>query len=484
MTSSLSLKAHFLIEAQTCLGRALETEQRLQLIASSPWKVCSPRSVFPGAAAQSTSPRVAASIGAFLSQILKSQYSSDLAHKQARFKSQTASSSRSYQGSSKIIKAPQLTSRYLSSLLGCSDLLTSVTCNSNAPSILHDLALPIPHPLVKLAGRTAEHLAAWKKITSDQWVLQAVSGYRLEFTSEPQQSHRPVTVQSGHKAAVISEEIGKMLEKGAILEVKGTMTDGFFSSLFLVPKKEGQMRTVLNLKPLNRFIYHMHFKMEGMHIARDLLQRGDWMMRIDIKDAYFAIPIHPHHQKFLRFQWKGKCFQFTCLPFGLVSAPRVFTKILRTVVGFLRNRGMRCVVYIDDLLLLHQDKEKLRGFSATVLVLLKSLGYLINYPKSVLEPTQNLVFLGFTINSVEKELSLPAEKLEKIVMEAKTMLKCRTVSARSLAQLIGRMTAAILAVHPAPLHYRGLQHLKHLALRRKVTRMLRKQNYTSIPWKC
>ena len=94
-------------------------------------------------------------------------------------------------------------------------------------------------------------------------------------------------------------------------------------------------------------------------------------------------------------------------------------------------------------------------------------GIFINYPKSLLEPTQNLVFLGFTINSVEKELSLPAEKLEKIVVEAKTMLKCHTVSARSLAQLIGRMTAAILAVHPAPLQYQGLQHLEHLALRRK-----------------
>ena len=153
------------------------------------------------------------------------------------------------------------------------------------------------------------------------------------------------------------------------------------------------------------------------------------MTRIDIKDAYFAIPIHPQHQKFLRFQWKGKCFQFTCLPFGLVSAPRVFTKLLRPVVGFLRSKGMHCVVYIDNLLLMHLDKEKLREFSATVLVLLKSLGFLINYPKSVLEPTQTLVFLGFTINSVEKELSLPAEKLEKIVAEARTMLKGHTVSA-------------------------------------------------------
>ena len=108
----------------------------------------------------------------------------------------------------------------------------------------------------------------------------------LKFTSQPQQSHRPVTVQSGHKAAVISDEIGKMVEKGAIQEVKGTMTDALFSRLFLVPKKEGQMWPVLNLKPLNKFIYHRHFKMEGMHIVKDLLQRGDWMMRIDIKNGF------------------------------------------------------------------------------------------------------------------------------------------------------------------------------------------------------
>ena len=96
--------------------------------------MCSPRSVFPGAAAQSTSPRVAANIGAFLSQILRSQYSSALPHKQARFKSQTAGSSRSYQGNSKISKTTQLTSRYLSSLLGRFDLQTSVTRTSNTPS--------------------------------------------------------------------------------------------------------------------------------------------------------------------------------------------------------------------------------------------------------------------------------------------------------------------------------------------------------------
>ena len=99
----------------------------------------------------------------------------------------------------------------------------------------------------------------------------------------------------------------------------------------MVPKKEGQMWPVLNLKPLNKFIYHRHFKKEGMHIVRDLLQRGDWMTIIDIKNAYFVIPIHPQYQKFLRFQWIGKCFQFMCLPFGV--CPKGLHKDLEATSG-------------------------------------------------------------------------------------------------------------------------------------------------------
>ena len=73
-----------------------------------------------------------------------------------------------------------------------------------------------------------------------------------------------------------------------------------------MPKKEGQHRPVVNLRPLNRFVKAEYFKMEGMHNVRDLLQEGDWMTRLDLKDAYFAIPVHKHHQKYLQFRWRNK----------------------------------------------------------------------------------------------------------------------------------------------------------------------------------
>ena len=80
-----------------------------------------------------------------------------------------------------------------------------------------------------------------------------------------------------------------MLEKQAIEETT-PRGRGFISSIFLVPKKDSCQRPVINLKSLNRFVHTEHFKMEGIHILRDLLRAGDWMAKVDLNDAYFMLP--------------------------------------------------------------------------------------------------------------------------------------------------------------------------------------------------
>ena len=83
------------------------------------------------------------------------------------------------------------------------------------------------------------------------------------------------------------------------------------------------------------------------------------MARMDLKDAYFSVLIAEQHQKLLRFCWEQRSYQFTCLPFGLSTAARVFTKVLKPVMTFLREKNVRCKIYLDDLLLLNQAKEAL-----------------------------------------------------------------------------------------------------------------------------
>ena len=157
------------------------------------------------------------------------------------------------------------------------------------------------------------------------------------------------------------EEVQAMLKKGAVIELpKQERGKGFYSSLFLVPKKGGGMRPVINLKALNEFIPFVHFKMEGMHTLRDVLKENDWMTKVDLKDAYFMIPIQEVDREMLRFSTQGHLFQFTCLPLGLSCAPWVFTKTLKPVMSLLRELGIRLVVYIDDILVMADLESTLR----------------------------------------------------------------------------------------------------------------------------
>ena len=123
-----------------------------------------------------------------------------------------------------------------------------------------------------LAGRTQLHLGNWRKITSDQWVLEVIQGYKLELTSLPEQLWIPSSETDRISAGLISEEVQAMLDKGAICRIQRNPEEGFFSRIFLVPKKDGKFRPVVNLRPLNRCIQYRHFKMEGIHIVRDLLR--------------------------------------------------------------------------------------------------------------------------------------------------------------------------------------------------------------------
>ena len=181
-----------------------------------------------------------------------------------------------------------------------------------------------------------------------------------------------------------------------MIDLSPSTKGGFFSTLFLVPKKDGDQRPAVNLKALNNFVQTPHFKMEGIHTLKNLLRAGDWLTKVDLKDAYFAIPIHPEHRKYLRFSMADKLYQFTCLPFGLAWAPWVFTKTLRPVAAIVRELGMRVIVYIDDILLMAESKEKLQDQSAGWIYLLDCLGFTINQEKTVLQPSQSLLFLGFT----------------------------------------------------------------------------------------
>ena len=304
------------------------------------------------------------------------------------------------------------------------------------------------------------YIDIWKKMLSPtNFILETISGYLIPFTSQPPilpPSESSFTfLTDTAQAELVNEEVISMLAKGAIEEIPPS--PGCYSRLFVVPKKDGGFRPVINLKRINKeFLEPPHFRMDGLKEVAILLRPGDWAASVDLKDAYFHIPLNRRSRRFLRFGWKKKLYQFLVLPFGLSTAPFVFTMVTKPIVAFLRSRGIRVLFYLDDILVIGKTKEECEKNLKVVLDLLQSLGFLINWKKSNLVPSQRFLFLGLLWDSTLGQICLPQNKLLNLQRLARSMAKIPP-TCHGLQVLLGHMTASIPAVPLIRLYARPLQ---------------------------
>ena len=236
---------------------------------------------------------------------------------------------------------------------------------------------------------------------------------------------------------------------------------GFYSRLFLVPKSHQRWRPVIDLSRLNTFLHIEKFKMETPESIRTSLIPGEWVVSIDLSDAYLHIPIHSNPRKYLRFYHRSQVFQFTSLPFRLATAPQVFTMIVKEVKLMALSRGLRLHQYLDDWLIRSQSQEEAQVNTQAVVDLTKSLGWIINQEKSELKPTQVFSFVGYEYH-LDSALVKPTQerwlKLQDLILRLKFK---HVLTARCLMSLIGLLASTEKMVPEGRLHMRPFQfHLK------------------------
>uniref|UniRef100_A0ABD2XMW6 Reverse transcriptase domain-containing protein n=1 Tax=Trichogramma kaykai TaxID=54128 RepID=A0ABD2XMW6_9HYME len=258
--------------------------------------------------------------------------------------------------------------------------------------------------------------------------------------------------------------VKELIKKGAIVESK-KIKNQYLSSYFLVPKPDGSNRFILNLKKLNYFVKKQHFKLEDLRTATRLISEGDYMLTIDMQDAYLLVPVDKKSQKYLMFKFQGKYYRFVCLPFGLCTCPYAFTKIMKPVANKLRSAGFSSVIYLDDWFCLRDSFKECELNGRQTVRLLQRLGFVVNFSKSSLIPDTKKKFLGVIVDSECRTLTLTDKKKLNILKMLKKFVekdKCKIID---LAIIIGKLVAACVAVEYGWLYTKILEREKTLALK-------------------
>ncbi len=325
----------------------------------------------------------------------------------------------------------------------------------------HPTQVIAAHPTTEQLKPLRQFISAWKVIPGiSRWLLNVIErGYTLQFRRRPPRFNGVVqSLTSPRNAQALRQEIGCLLEKGAVERVPPhELESGFYSRYFVVPKRDGGLRPILDLRPINRALCERQFRMVTLKQILAQIRPGDWFASVDLKDAYFHIQIAPHHRRFLRFAFENTAYQYSVLPFGLALAPRTFSKCVDAALSPLRAGGMRILNYLDNWLILAQSRDTLLSHIDSLLIHLESLGLCVNRRKSILAPSQSILYLGVCIDSLEMRARLSRERVAAILSYLRHFREGSSVHLKEFQRLLGLMASASAVCHLGLLHMRPLQ---------------------------
>ena len=216
-------------------------------------------------------------------------------------------------------------------------------------------------------------------------------------------------------------------------------------------------RPVIDISLLNGWVALSSFHMETAQSVLQSLRPGDWMVSLDLQDAYLQVPVHPASRRYLRFCVGDAVFQFTTLCFGLSSASQVFTRVMAPISSIMHRHGFRLLRYLGDWLVLgstFQDLGRARDF---LLWLCLRLGVIVNLSKSSLDPTQTLDYLGMTLETSPLRVSLTLKRVQKLSLLLHQFFSDRLQPVSGWRSLLGMMSSMSSIVPGSRLRMRSLQ---------------------------
>jgi len=219
-------------------------------------------------------------------------------------------------------------------------------------------------------------------------------------------------------------------------------------------QSSGKKRLIIDLRHVNKFIYKQKFKCEDIKTIIQLLNRDYFMFNFDLKSAYHHVEICVEHRKYLTFTWDfdksfKRYFRFCVLPFGLSSAPFIFTKLLKPLSKLWRSQGIPIAIYLDDGLGGGKNHCQAKIFSLIVHSDLLKCGFVVNELKSHWEPVQEIAWLGYVINTSVKSIRATDKRICKLITSINDILDHRReypIHVKVLASVVGQIISLEISV--------------------------------------
>ena len=181
------------------------------------------------------------------------------------------------------------------------------------------------------------------------------------------------------------------------------------------------------------------------HTSQWMMQFGPntLLAKVDIKNAFRLIPVHPGDRHLLAMQWHNQVYVDGCLPFGLRSAPKLFNLMADLLSWITTQEGIHCILhYLDDFLIIAPPHSPLCQQGLDKFTQLCDMLGIPLASEKVEGPTSCLSFLGITLDTNRMEIRLPQDKLARIQEMLGRWLYKKKASKRKILSLVGLLQHA------------------------------------------
>ncbi|KAH7819578.1 putative Reverse transcriptase (RNA-dependent DNA polymerase) [Monocercomonoides exilis] len=271
----------------------------------------------------------------------------------------------------------------------------------------------------RIGGRMEFFIEAWEKIGGAKLIKQGV--HAMWKSKHMRKKLRDMPFRDGavhsneEQRKAFADLLKEQIETGIVEEIRPEEVR-HRNNVFLIKKKSGAWRQILDCRRLNAALIKTHFKCDNEKTVERVLRGQDYAVTVYLQQAYYLLPVSKDLRPFFAFRFSGKDHTLKGMLFGFVDAPSIFTHAMRKVTSEIRKRwDVRVIAYIDDFLMFHENKEHFAQVSKEIIELLKELGQLENQEKSQLIPSRRFSFLGFECDSSKMKVRLARDRREALI---------------------------------------------------------------------